>query len=81
MSSTSCVESGVVIQNPWPSVMFNGSDVRALVARSASGLRWACLSASRHDVHNFLNCRTLGHDIVLFNSCGHRPCQISGKRL
>jgi hypothetical protein len=41
MSSTSCVESGVVIQNPWPSVMFNGSDVRALVARSASGLRWA----------------------------------------
>jgi hypothetical protein len=27
--------------------------VRALVASSTSGLRWACLSASRHEVHDF----------------------------
>jgi hypothetical protein len=56
--------------------LFKGSEVRALVVRSTSGLSmWACLSASCHDVHDFSNGRTcLGHNIVLFDLCGRRIC-------
>jgi hypothetical protein len=62
--------------------LFNGSEVCALVAQSTSGLKWVCLIASPHNVQDFSNGRAcLGQRIVLFNSCGCRPCQISGSML
>jgi hypothetical protein len=46
--------------------MFNDSDLRALVAPSTSGLKLACLSASRHNIHGFSNGHAcLGKDATL----------------